>query len=313
MLSLSPRSRRGFTLIELLVVIAIIAILIGLLLPAVQKVREAAARMKCTNNLKQMGLAVQNHHDTTGYLPHGGTGWDRAPAYSAPGTPYGLKDQGCGWGFHILPFLEQDSLYKGGGTTTVDAASTQVRGTPVKAFYCPSKAGSSPRVFSGGSWYGPGGTVNFAQSDYAGCQGTSNNGAISYHDCKWSGWPAPAPNTFTPAMDMLNLAAITDGTSNTMLIGEKRLNSAALGGFQGDDNEGYTSGWDHDVIRETDRLPLPDTNTGDGNGCFGGPHSGGFVTVFCDGSVKLISYSVDITTFNRLGQRNDGQPITGNY
>src|SRR3954467_15421187 len=111
----SPKARRAFTLIELLVVIAIIAVLIGLLLLAVQKVREAAARMSCTNNLKQLGIAVHSHHDGLGFLPHGGTGWDRAPAYTAAGSPYGLKDQGCGWGFHILPYIEQDNLYKGSG------------------------------------------------------------------------------------------------------------------------------------------------------------------------------------------------------
>ncbi len=308
-----PNSRRGFTLIELLVVIAIIAILIGLLLPAVQKVREAAARMSCSNNLKQLGLGVHNHHDTTGFLPHGGTGWDRAPAYVNPGTPYGLKDQACGWGFHLLPFIEQDNLYKGSGVANNDEASARARGTGIKTYLCPSRPGPNPRVFTGGSWYGPGGTRPFAQTDYAGCQGPGNNtGAISYHQANWSGWPAPAPGTFTPNNDMINIAALIDGTSSTIVIGEKRLNPQGLGGFQGDDNEGQTSGWDGDVIRRTDRLPLADTPGQGGDERFGGPHSGGFLALFGDGSIKFINYSVDATTFRNLGQRNDGN-VVSNY
>ncbi len=306
------KGRLGFTLIELLVVIAIIAILIGLLLPAVQKVREAAARMKCSNNLKQFGLAVHNHHDSTGFLPHGGVGWDRPPAYTAPGNPYGLKDQGCGWGFHLLPFLEQDNLYKGSGAGSANAATAQARGTPVKTFSCPSKPGPNPRVFTGGSWFGPTGNLPFFQTDYAGSQGTGNNGAIAYHNPNWSSWPAPLPGTFTPNNDMINLAALIDGTSNTLVIGEKNLNPSALSGFQGDDNEGYTAGWDGDTIRQTNILPRPDTPGVGGGGAFGGPHSGGFMALFGDGSVKLINYSINNLTWACLGIRNDGQ-VLGNY
>ena len=104
------RLRLGFTLIELLVVIAIIGVLIALLLPAVQKVREAANRIQCANNLKQMGLAIHNFHDTYGYFPNQGNTWYTGISYNQDGSPPSPKNQQAGWGFQILPFIEQDNL-----------------------------------------------------------------------------------------------------------------------------------------------------------------------------------------------------------
>src|ERR1700757_5074594 len=108
----SGQLKLGFTLIELLVVIAIIGVLIALLLPAVQKVREAASRTQCANNLKQIGLAIHNFHDTYGVFPNqGGQSWTGI-AYDSSGQPLGYKYQTAGWLFQILPFIEQDNLYK---------------------------------------------------------------------------------------------------------------------------------------------------------------------------------------------------------
>ena len=137
------RRRSAFTLIELLVVIAIIAILIALLVPAVQKVREAAARAKCSNNLKQLGLACHNYHDTLGYLPISHGIWSEPTNPVAPHT-------GRGWILEALPFIEQDNLYKmfepSRTTSLYDPACVNFMQTPVATLHCPSDASSSPHT-----------------------------------------------------------------------------------------------------------------------------------------------------------------------
>jgi prepilin-type N-terminal cleavage/methylation domain-containing protein/prepilin-type processing-associated H-X9-DG protein len=288
-----PRPRSGFTLIELLVVLAIISILIGLLLPAVQKVREAAARASCQNNLKQMGLAFHNHHDALGYFPAGGWYWWTPPNY-VNGQPAVGAQQQAGWAFQVLPFLEGDNVWKGGQSTT-DAGRVLVAvGTTNKMFFCPSRRLPQTVTVSFPEYLG-GQTVTHALCDYA---------ASNFHTTVESqtGVVRQAYPT--------RIAEITDGTSNTMAVGEKRMNLAFMGQPQESDAVGYTCGWDLDTARTTDKAPKQD-NFGDSDKTkrFGSSHPGRFNAVFADGSVRPISYAIDPVIFSYLGNKSDGQVI----
>jgi prepilin-type N-terminal cleavage/methylation domain-containing protein len=289
-------TRRAFTLIELLVVIAIIAILIGLLLPAVQKVREAAARMQCTNNLKQIGLAFHNYHDAMGGLPTAGSGDTGNP-------PTDRRD--WGWCYEILPYIEQDNLYRVTNNTTL-------RRTPVKTFYCPTRR--APATYRG----------NWAKSDYAGNGGTNPTAAMSNGFLVRSRG-ALNSNPGAP----INLMAISDGLSNTLMVGEKFVNLNDASDDNVDNESCFGPGFgDGDIIRGAisvsgvRRTPIQDFNIpnptassiyqADLDYLFGSRHIGGMNAVLGDGSVRTIRYSINATTWARLCQRNDGQVLNAN-
>lgn len=361
--------RRGFTLVELLVVIAIIGILVALLLPAIQAAREAARRTQCKNNLKNIGLSIQNFYSSNKYFPTGGTEPNPAitsylrDTYSVPnsvarvGPPNGSLEQGLGWMYQILPFLEEGAI-KG----IVQQSQLQIN--PIPLYNCPSRRGVTFHPSAGG-----GSLVDYAAAtaaparseigdtefnkylndpnyanvkshqvrDFWGCPGCSEpSGGRGLADLKAKptppikfrgiiqrgDWiPIPAPGSHVGFMGKMTDAKITDGSSKTILVAEKWVHfSLYETGGQGDD-KGWADGWDFDQLRCTILPPrsdgqgtVPDGTPEDPkNYLFGSAHSGGINTAFADGSVGFISYDVDQETFNRLGNRLDGELITQDY
>jgi prepilin-type N-terminal cleavage/methylation domain-containing protein/prepilin-type processing-associated H-X9-DG protein len=285
----SPSRRSGFTLIELLVVIAIIAVLIGLLVPAVQQVREAADRAQCQNNLKQLALAFHSHHGVHKFFPTGGWEWYSTPTY-VNGQPLVGEFQRAGWGFQILPYIEGTNAWRGGqATNDLDRIRVAI-GTPHPLFFCPSRRAPQTLILSEPG-YLDGMTVRTALCDYA-ASNYEETGIVRYR------YPT-------------RMAEITDGTSNTLLVADKRLNRQNLGQPQRDDDTGYTTGFDPDVIRRTGRPPAPDYSAakGDGDERFGSSHMNLFNAAFADGSVRSLSYTIDPVVFNYLGNKSDGQAV----
>jgi prepilin-type N-terminal cleavage/methylation domain-containing protein len=319
--------RRAFTLIELLIVMAIIATLIGLLLPAVQKIRETANKTRCANNLKQIGLAVTNYYTQNGFLPPGGlpTASLSSLASRYPPLPFSPPpnwnpapvtgiNQNWGWAYQILPFLEQENLWR---TSPYDKNNPVAEGypldKPLSVFSCPTRRDAT--VFA--TQYGPQFLFDYAGN--AGLYATAGNSG------QYSTYTTPNPSTAsqqanglvvpqyipvpvsaspqtTIPQTPLRPTTIPRGMSNTVLVGEKYVQLGTQGG-RGDYASGYYSFGvvnpsgsyiDYCAVRFGDLGPFQDSpsmTADQANFPFGSAHPIAMNAVFGDGSVRTILYS----------------------
>jgi len=275
------RKPGGFTLVELLVVIAIIGILVALLLPAVQAAREAARRSQCTNNMKQLGLALHNYHDVFKRFP---SGYIRRSG----------DNDGWGWAAFSLPFLEQQNIYDklgiGQGAKLPDAPTADTK-TVIDAFICPSDASGTINEDRGGH----------AKSNYQGLYGNSNT---------------PDPNTgvgnglFYVNSD-LGFSSITDGTSSTFALGEISWDGKTTGCVRGGGVwVGYWADGKYGGVYFIGNSTANYRINGTEKHAFSSRHPGGVNFALADASVRFVSQTINGTTFANLCQRNDGNTVS---
>lgn len=318
--------RRGFTLIELLVVIAIIAILIGLLLPAVQKVREAAARTQCKNNMKQLALAMHNYHDARGMFPAGheiGQTWystvPRDPPPSSLCGSYPCNGPFFSWATQILPFVEQETVFRQWRpqawpwwqyqTGMPATGANSLNGIEIKTFKCPADQRASLTLNYGG--------VKVALTDYLGVSGKTQGR-----------YPSQNNNTTYAGQDgmlyvnsSVRMPTIYDGTSNTFLIGERPPSNTSEYGwiYAGSGDYPYFGATDvvlgvaewNDVLNVRDKFRLGNLRDpiDEHRFHFWSLHPGGAQWAMADGSVQFLPYSTLTTVMDALSTRAGGEPV----
>jgi prepilin-type N-terminal cleavage/methylation domain-containing protein/prepilin-type processing-associated H-X9-DG protein len=296
--------RRGFTLIELLVVMAIIAVLIGLLLPAVQKVREAASRLKCQNNLKQIGLAMHNYHDRMDRFPSGFT--SGTASLNGPGT-----GPGWGWAAELLPDLEQGNVaatinYK---LDIANAANASARVKSLAVFLCPSDNPATP-TFSTAPQMGAA-ICEVAFANYVGVGGTY----------EVTGFPDTG-NGVLFRNSRVKVLSILDGSSSTLMVGERTFKKSPqttwVGAVTNSANPPTNPSYDYEgpptlclmntgtaADRRVPNNPMDHVEDANSN------HSQGVNFLFCDGSVRPIHNTINPATWEALGTRAGGEVING--
>lgn len=317
----SSLSRKAFTLVELLVVLAIILLLMALLLPAVQRVREAANKLVCANNLRQIGQAVNLYLASNQQLYPSGGGDNPLPRTLNPiGLPSSRLEQDWGWMYQILPYLDQENLWKlRSNNSTVPSyvspfgidpfADAEIVSTPVETYFCPSRR--SPMAFN---------TENGkrALNDYAGNYGAFTlylesgeyhspcANALGYQEGKpqnpfrngifvKSRFFKGTGHTLTAIDSSIHVRDVSDGMANTILAADKRINATYLNEAKFGDTDGFTAGYIADTLRSGALPPARDFNDEKANAAsdrFGSAHLYGINAVFCDGSVRTISYNI---------------------
>ncbi len=384
--------RQGFTLVELLVVIAIIGVLVALLLPAIQAAREAARRTQCSNQLRQIGIAMQNHVSALKVFPTGGSvNGARIEDYTKgslnnPGAPNSANTQGLSWAYQILPYLEQ-------ANASAMKKTNELSRVIIEGYFCPSRraptinsvsqralmdyAAAQPYTYKSPTtageipWSQPGGSLppfpverfspytptarTFVQQAFW-CTGGGNGGPLP-DNAVYDGVIVRTPYRVSgcnPASDCAGATAttaargqfavnvpravepgqITDGTSNTFVVGEKVVRSdlyeglnTNTGGALPSDDLGWSDGWDPDVMRFSGLQPINDGDAGIcfnsdtqiANACsglngsdvyfFGAAHPSGMNVVYADASVHFYSFDINNALFNAMATRNFGETV----
>jgi prepilin-type N-terminal cleavage/methylation domain-containing protein/prepilin-type processing-associated H-X9-DG protein len=303
----SGSDRRGFTLVELLVVIAIVAVLVGMLLPAIQKVREAAARARCQNNLRQLALATHHYHDAVGYLPYNSL---------VDGGGYGPQTRAWSWLALLLPYVEQDALYRRANVPantlfqSGDAVATQVPG-----FLCPSDSFSArgPRDDAAdlGMWNPP--FVKAGQSNYKGVGGSN----WAWGDSEWRNiGPSGKINGHTDGDGLFyrsdytrkkGFGAVTDGLSNTLMIGDALPERTKWCSWPYANNAVGTCAIAPNA-RQEDGQPYDPFEWPNTYG-FASRHPGGLNFALADGSVRFVADAIDLATYRALATIRGGEVV----